>query len=277
MFFLDHKDVVQQVDNFRRLGIPFKVRATNSRMYIYGEMGDYMTGNNKIPMRELVYIDMVKKYIIKNKLYETLPVLKKPKIDYYKHNPKISSLPDLSNCYEIDLKSAYWEMANKLGLLSPEIYKKASTINPKTGQLYMSKLARLAAIGSLARKSRLYTFDEDGNYTKKRQRSKLTAHLWDNICLRVATIMNDAIKASGDGFIFFWVDAIFVSSSSSKDKVIKAFKKAGYSVSVTSVQKIEFKDKIFVHAKTHKKPLRKFAYPPTKKHKKKKDPVFKIK
>lgn len=277
MFFIDHKDVVQQVENFQRLGIAFKVKAGNSRMYIQGEMGDYMTGNNKIPMRELVYIDLVKKHIVREQLYANFPILKKPKIDYYRHSKKIRSMKDLKNCYEVDLKSAYWEMANKMGLLDPAMYAKASTINPKTNELYMGKLTRLAAIGSLARKFRIYKFDEDGNMTKRREHSKLTAHLWDHICIRVADIMNRAVKAAGNEFVFFWVDAMFVSSAKARDKVIASFKDDGYKFSVMPVQQINFKDKIEVRASAHKRPKRNFPYPPVKKKKSRRQSlVFKI-
>lgn len=264
MFFLKNQDILQRVENFQKIGAEFQFKATNNRMYITGDMGEYMTSSDKIPARELVYIGMVKKYILKNNLQNTIPKIK-TKVDYFKFSKSLPSQNEYSNCYEIDLKSAYWKIANDLGLLRPDLYKKASTINPKTKLPYMSKITRLAAIGSLARKYRVYTFTADGKMTKRRWRSRETEHIWDYICYKTAKVMDKAIKVAGNDFMFFWVDGIFVKNKKSRDAVVKAFKQEGFGSTVYKVEKVKVDEKIWAYSSEHKKKERGFPYPKDKK------------
>lgn len=218
--------------------IPFLFSSSKSRCYLNGEAGDFMTNTNMIAMRELHYIKMVKDYIIKNKLHEKFKKVNKKQIKYFMYNSNLNSLTPAKNCYEIDLKSAYWEMANKLGLLRSDVYNDANVKDPTTGQFLISKKTRMACIGSLARRRSFYKF----NGTKERRWKEpvaITAHIWDTICLEVSIIMQKAAKAAGHDFLFFWVDAAFVTSKSARDRVIKVFRKAGFNATITPISKIQ--------------------------------------
>lgn len=220
------------------LNIPFVFKASKSRCYLNSDAGRYMTDSNLLPMEEVHFIKEVKDYIMKEQLYKNFKKVKKKNIKYFMYNSNLGSNTPAKNCYEVDLKSAYWEMAFKEGLLRPDIYEKAEKKNPDTGRPFIGKLTRLACIGSLARQLTIYEWDGKKE-TRWRENSPITAHLWDHICLKVSKVMQKAAKASKNDFMFFWVDAAFVSSKKGRDAVMKSFKKSGYDFKIKLIDKIE--------------------------------------
>lgn len=130
----------------------------------------------------------------------------------------------------------------------------------------MSKETRLAAIGSLARRQRIYTFDGEKEILK-RHRSKDTEHIWDYICFRIGRIMREAEKAAGKDFLFFWVDACFVRSKAARDRVAKVYKKHGYDfteIDISSIEVVDDKIHVTKRKKVVKKKHRKFPFAPHK-------------
>ena len=229
MRYLRENEIIREQQEVlkKKLKFPYVLKVTNTRMYLDSEIGNYMTQNDKIPIRELGYIDKIKQDIIKNKRYELVPKIKKDSINFFTYSKEIHQGKEIKNCYEIDLNRAYWNMAYTLGILTPKFYKLAYDINPKTGKVFMGREVRLATIGSLARHRRIYSFDGRKEHVTY-ESSPETEHVWDYVCYKISKIMEEARKAVGDDFVFYWVDAILVKSLSARKKVLQVFKKHGY-------------------------------------------------
>ena len=217
--------------------VPFVLRQTNQRMELKSELGNYSNIESEFPASELNFIQSVKKYILANGLEHTI-VNKfkrkedKKKIKYYMYSRKLKPGMTFSNCYEIDLNSAYWNTAHQLGLLSDALYQKGKTV---------SKISRLAAIGSLAKKVKVYEFDGKEQKLKKIIRSEETEFLWDTICYTVGEVMKEVSKACGDDFVFFWTDALFIKPNS-VNLAKQVFKAAGYDFKMEKVDLIQVTD-----------------------------------
>lgn len=230
------------------LKVPFIFKASKSRCYLTGPSGKFMTDSNKLPMNEVNYIKQVKDWIVKEELYLDFKQVNKKDIKYFMYNSDLASTGFLdasdgykNDYYEIDLKSAYWETGFEAGLIRPDIYQLAEKINPATGSVYISKPTRLACIGAWARRLSFYKFD--GKHEKRwKEKRPVTARLWDHVCLLVSKIMQRGASAAGSDFCFFWVDACFVKSKRSRDRVAAAFDKAGFDY------KIKKLDSISVHS-----------------------------
>lgn len=266
-YFRPNQDIRAQKKMLKeQLKFPYVMKATNTRVYLDSQLGSYMTDDNKIPMRELGYIDRVKQHIIKNNLYQAIPKVKETSIHYFRYAKRLRPGFRIKDCFEVDMKSAYWEMTNNHNLLDPSLYILASKINPDTKMPFMSKETRLAAIGALARRQRVYTFDGEKEIMT-RHRSKETEHIWDYICFKVGRIMREAEKAAGKDFVFFWVDACFVSSAKARDRVIKVFQKHKYDfteIDIKDIQVVDDKVHVEKRKKIVKKKFRKFPFAPHK-------------
>lgn len=223
-------------ENVRK--IPFLFTAAKQRCYLSGEAGDFMTDTNMLPMREIHNIKLVKDYIVNNGLHLNFKKVRKKDIKYFMYNSKLRSITPATKCYEVDLNHAYWEMANREGLLREDIYKKARKKDPETGRPMIGTPTRLACIGALARRRSFYEFN---GTTERRWKEATapTAHLWDHICLEVSKIMQKGAKAAKNDFCFFWVDAAFVTSVKARDAVMASFNKAGFKAKIRQISKIE--------------------------------------
>lgn len=257
---IDKNSMVELLKFHRAHGIPYRNIMTTSRGYFTSShSGSVRTNNESLPLGQLIYIQLVKKYILKNQLEKRIPKIDRKKIKFYVYSNQVRVGSVFKNCYELDLSSAYWETANKLGLISPELYSKAPTINPETKQPYLSKRVRVACIGSLAKVERKFIFDGKKLRTYKPKRTLDTEHIWDYVCYKTGKIMMEAAKASGKDFVLFWTDAIFVTSERAKKAVERVFKQAGYDFKVKlPVKRIEFTDKEIIITNSEKK--RSFPY-----------------
>ncbi len=237
---------IDQIINFHlKKGIPFDMECTHQRTEIKSILGSYSNKESEFPANELNFIRRVKESIIKNEIYKQIPNKfktkeSKEKIHYYYVNSNIQDGDRITGCVEIDLKSAYWEAAYRMGLLSEEIYEQGKTI---------SKQSRLAAIGSLAKVKKRFKFDGKKQKELDPIRSDLTEFLWDTICYKIGKLMYKAALACKDDFIFVWVDAMFVRKKA-LPLIKKIFKEAGYDFSIEKTEWISFgKSKAVVKGK----------------------------
>lgn len=218
---------------------------TNESLLLESELGKYTNLESKFPAKEIWFIGAVKKYIVDNELYKKVKnnfrrKASKSKIKYFHYNKKYRSGDVFEDCYEIDMKQAYFETAYKMGLIPDHLYIRAT--NPSKNEKPITKRVRLAAIGSLARSRKRVHFDGKVQKQLKPERQKKTEFLWDTICFRVGRLMSKMARQAGDDFIFFWVDALFVKGPAVK-RVTEMMKKAGYECSVTKIKKITFREK----------------------------------
>lgn len=241
LVIVSFKEMRQSVIRFHQeQHIPYTMKFTNSTAYLESNQGYYMTNATDFPLSELIYIQMFKKHIMETKKYEKVKRVSKNKIRYYGYNDKIRAGSSFKECYEIDLKSAYWEIAYKMGLIEESLYRKAVDINPETGKVYMGKITRLAAVGSLAKSEEIIYFNGKKETGSKVITSRRTRHIWNNICHRVGQSMIKVAKRAGNDFVFFWVDAIFVKSNKAKRTVESLLKKDGFNFTSKAIKGIKF-------------------------------------
>lgn len=225
--------------------IPYIMEITGSRIIFKSERGDYMSRSEDFLAKELSFIKSVKHHIIKQKIFDVIPNhfkedMDKEKIKYYAYSPRYKAGDFINGGTEIDMKSAYWETANMANMLTAEIYKKG---------IEVSKLARLASIGTLAKKSRTIIYDGKTETDLGLTRSEMTEFLWDTICYKVGEIMSEAAERNANEFIFFWVDGIFVTGNEGK-KTAEFFKSVGYKASVSHCEWFRFEtNKVVVKSK----------------------------
>lgn len=244
MIRISLEDIQETIARFKKYGIPFKMRLIGRKretIEISVKHTKISNNANSFPSEELCFIKQVKSHIIKNKLYEKIkPRFKKEsnweKIKYFTYNKNIPMWTQeiITDAYEIDLKSAYWEIAYEDGWISKEIYEKANNKNPKTGRLYMSKDTRLAALGSLARRYEDWEFDGKKEIFLGEGRDVRTEAIWFSICDKTSRIMNQARRGAGKDFLFYWVDALFCRLSAQNVKNV--FTEMGYKSTVDKLK-----------------------------------------
>lgn len=109
--------------------------------------------------------------------------------------------------FEIDINSAYWHIAYRLGYISKKIFELGND-REKT-----PKISRLIALGSMATSTRLYKY-EGGNSPILKIGDKTnykTRFMYFHICKTLDQIIEDCIEKYGySNFLFYWVDAVFV-------------------------------------------------------------------
>lgn len=232
-----NKQIVDTVRMYLANNWPFKLVTQNETLRIESKMGSYTTKNTDYKTDELRFIKDVRQYIIKNQLYVPFENIKVEKPVYHLYG-KLKPGTDITDCVNIDIKSAYWATAYKLGLVDDIIYQKGNEVR---------KLVRLAAIGSLAKKERIVVYDGKTQKIVPGKEREHTAILWDVICIEVGKCLSDIADKCGDDFIYFWVDGIYVKKDAST-LVKKMFKEYGYEFSVNKLKKIEVtKTNVIVH------------------------------
>jgi hypothetical protein len=220
---------------------PYTIEISNHRLALKGENDTFMNSDGMMDAKELHIIKQVRHDIIKYDLAKKIPsafkkkAIVKKNVLYYNYSDSIQRNTQLGPCVEIDLSAAYWETAYKLGLITDELYKKGEGISKRT---------RLAAIGSLAKRKLIRAFDGQKEYTIIDKRRE-TSYLWDVICYHVSLVMQDAAKAAGKDFLFFWTDALFVNEKAAK-KVVSCFTKHGYNCKSYKIDDITVNDKYMI-------------------------------
>lgn len=254
-----HQQVRDTINLYLKNRVSFRFIVQNDTISVESKSGSYTTRNADYTIPEINFIKAVKQHIKKNNLAEPFRDQyaggKKSKhIMYFRYHPKLKPGMKFTDVVNIDITAAYWETAWQFGLLREDLYKHGKTYEKAVKQglkektiwqqsregKIIRKQVRLAAIGSLAKKQRIYEYNGE---TKKQKlvevrRSDATEFLWDAICDHVGTVLMDIAKACGDDFIFFWVDGIYVKKGSEK-KVCSMFKKYGYDYKINKISAIE--------------------------------------
>lgn len=141
-------------------------------------------------------------------------------------------LPIDSYFYNIDLKSAYWQIAYKLGYITKTIFEK-----------YISndsfKQAKRLCISFLARPNNMYYMNDNGNYVLECDTLVLKG-VYDNIRHELYNSINKALKMSKN-WLEYNIDGVYIS----KDElniVRQEFKKIGLLYKITECKKISDTD-----------------------------------
>lgn len=221
--------------------VPFTYEVSLSNISIKCELGSYTSNNRDFPAHELYFIKKVKNHVLgsakTNDLISESKVSNKSPI-YFSYSKNIKPGQIFKHAYNIDITSAYWYAAKQLGIIDDEIFAEGLKVSKKT---------RLACIGSLAKKTSLYEFD---GVKQKHIRDDVapTAPLWNIICHKVSDVLIECAKKVSPGFIFFWVDGIYVSNLESAKRAASVFKKLGYDSKIEKLNSIKItSNKILVH------------------------------
>lgn len=231
---IPRNQLLEHIHTLQDEKIKFEFFVNNHTYSVRSPLGTYFTTDNKIPFKELSFVQEVKRHILKNNLHKKIKndfgKSGHKKIKYFDYAIPKSTLKYSSDLYEVDINQAYWSTALKLGLIDNTIYKKGLKIQKKT---------RLAALGSLAKRTKVYEFDGRTVKFKREIDNPLTEHLWFKICQKLGNAMFDAKKSAKSDFIFYWVDGIYVRGLDAVVNVQDALEKLGYQHKVREVTSIE--------------------------------------
>jgi hypothetical protein len=227
----------------KKRNIPYTLEIQNETVVFKTKEMTCSSLSYSYSIEEINFIKAVKRYIAKNESIEkyrdkyTMPGINS-KVKYFYYSPSLKPGKIIDDVVNIDLSSAYWETANKFGLLSKELYSQG---------LKVRKQVRLATIGSLAKKKRIYQFNGKKVSLLDKRRSEQTEFLWPAICDHVGKLLMKTAKECGKDFIFFWVDGIYVRKAAVK-KVCKMFKQAGYDYKINPLKAVSVTQKnLYVH------------------------------
>ncbi len=233
-------DLFTVVESCREAKIPFEFHVNNNTYTIVSSIGKYFCTANKIPMRELSFVKEVKDYIKKNdiehRIRNNYPTTKEKEtvysnIKYFDYKVPKKSIRYYHDLYEIDINAAYWDTALKLGIITPDLYKKGLSKHKKT---------RLAALGSLAKRTKIFLCNKIGHMHLDDILRKSTEYLWFKICEHLGKTMFKAERVIGNNFLFYWVDGIYVRGERAAADVAMAFEKDGYGYKVRKINWIEY-------------------------------------
>lgn len=132
---------------------------------------------------------------------------------------------------KVDIKSAYWECARNMGVISKttnnlyedivkEIYANSEVSNSRLHE--KTKGLRTKALGSLSTQKRISFFVGGKRVGVDEIKIEPTRGLYIDICKNIDNVMRECSEAV-DGCIYYYVDCMFVARDYEKD-VIEFFK-----------------------------------------------------
>lgn len=139
---------------------------------------------------------------------------------------------NFKNVVEIDINSAYWILAKKMGYLTEEQYNRG---------LDLEKIDRLAVLGSIARIQYIFEYEKGEAVSVSRNVNDNGRIAFFNICNELGKIMSEIVNETGrDYFFFFWVDAFFCSKYVA-EAVIKKIHERGLECKTKELTAIQVK------------------------------------
>jgi len=146
-----------------------------------------------------------------------------------------------TNCYEVDISGAYWNIAKCF--LPEHIYRRGLSVDKKV---------RLAALGGLA-KTTTTMFFNGREFVNTSHETEKTKNLFFYCAKETGEIM-DSIRQVCDTALFFWVDAMFVESERDLDYIISVLRIKNLGCKVYTCEEIiSTEDRMIVRSSEHKK------------------------
>lgn len=209
----------------------YRLEISKSVRIVRSKLGDLKTveTDKRLTPKQLGFISRVKNNIKRNLKDKKLPSLDKNVI-YSSWRKDLHKCGEINNCYEIDMRAAYWRTAKQLGLLTPELYKEG---------IWRVKKMRLIALGSLAKRVRVYECNGIDQKLVTTKVNKKTEKIWYSICKVVGTVINEVKNSLPENdFIYFWVDGIYFENKRNIQNIVKIFRKYGYPCKIRKIYKI---------------------------------------
>lgn len=182
---------------FRSMRKEHTVFYTNSTTIIKSKGETYLIGP-KIDFKTMGFMRKVKNYALKTDKPE---VKLKRKLNYYKYTKIQDGI--YNDAVEVDVNSAYWKIALKLGYINSQLYEEG---------LEVDKMTRLMALGGLATSKRVYQYDPQSDlyeYIETIENPVTRSYFFD-VANYLDIVMSDIIKGVTSNVFFYWVDAFFL-------------------------------------------------------------------
>lgn len=236
-------------DDLKEAGIPFTLTSTSfTKIIIVSEEETYYySEKGKLRMVELNLIKQVKNYC------EGLNLRIKVNRDFISYI-KVNNFNNAiykRDIWEVDLTAAYWNLAFKYRFINKGIYLKGlnmdddgnliKPIKNKYGNVYnhVSKMARLIALGNLAKIKTHFYFDGFKYMVPRSERSDKTENIFFKVSMETDSIMKMLSMIAGDDYLFYWVDAIYVKSERALNLVCDYItNEVGMNFKITKIYKL---------------------------------------
>lgn len=205
--------------------IPFTIDISHKSYTVNCSMGKKYFSDNFLTIDGLNLVRSVRKYVKENNIVQKFEkkTANQLRIRYICFDKKYIR-KNKTGIIEIDMDKAYWSAGYKLGIISKEIYERGIEITKNRDGIdeRKSKVARLVALGTLAKEVTQRTFNGD-KYLRPQviEDSSETKHLWHHICSEVDTVMRQCMKRLRDNFVFYWTDAIFIMPDGNNEEMVK--------------------------------------------------------
>ena len=217
----DEDNYQMYLDLCRASGLPYTVTRSNYTLDIESKFCSIYFMTNVMSKKSFWVGAMVKKDIIDSKTVQ--PVIDKHDLKYFAFNiAKVLHDNSGTEIYNIDIKSAYANALNNNKLLTPKTFNFLCTL---------AKKDRLAAIGMLASKKDIFTYDCQDNCIGHDKLIKDTES-WFYFCVKeIQDVMQECQKEIGSDFLFYWVDGIFYRNAENKKIITDILTARGYNYS----------------------------------------------
>lgn len=209
-YHLNVTNVNNHVCGLKKMKIPFTLSLSNYTTTITtaNEKTNYI--KNELSLKTFAAGAKIKSDLRK---LNFIPEIDMHQLNYY--DTAITKEMNLTNAYNVDLKSAYATILFNDGFISRETFIYLNSLE---------KIERLAAVGMCASKKEIYDHDKKGNVTKREKEINSLAPFFFYCVKKTASIINqirnEIIHPSH--FLFSWVDGIYYSDNRHTD-IIKWF------------------------------------------------------
>ena len=204
----------------------------------------YRMITHKIQKGGLGFIQEVKRHVSRtNKVFE----VDRSKIRYSIINERLKPGMSKGEWIEVDVNSAYWYEALKLGIINKDVFTKGQEV---------TKEVRLIALGALATLTEKWKVENYGEREIKVLHERPETYTsFFHICNSFSNqIMQPAFRKFASECVLFWVDAFIINKSASND-LISMLNGMGVKVKTKPITKIEITDKrINLHVPYQPKP-----------------------
>jgi len=202
----------------KKANLPYKLTRTNYTLDIESEFCNIYFMTNVMSDKAFKCGACIKKDIRLSGM--ELPVIERSELKYFNFNhADILSRTNGKEIYNIDIKSAYANALNNNKLLSEKTYNFLKSL---------SKKDRLAAVGMLAARKDIFTFDNTDKCIEHEKKVKDTEN-WFYFCvLEIQKLMLDIKQMIGNDFLFYWVDGIFFTNENNRFEIEAYLSSKGY-------------------------------------------------
>jgi len=208
--------------------IPHKISLTSNsttvEVKLNGKIYKTFISEKKLDFASLGFISKTKRDA-NNCDIEEMPISRP---EYFKFFKKQEGT--FSNAVEVDVNSAYWDIAYLKGYISKDVYEEG---------LGVDKMTRIVALGSIATVKVHYNFI-NGRYESEEQETvnlKTRSYFFD-VASELGRMMGECLEEIGQyNCFFYWVDAFFVSKAAA-DRIKRYFDLQGLGVKYKPIQKI---------------------------------------